>query len=753
MASETVPAPLIVAPTYRFDGDDGSWSTFAITVGSPPQEFRVLPATVGEEVLVPVVEGCLGPLTNVSNCGDLRGANVFQDQSSRGFQRNDSTTWNELPRDPYVLGDAQNLYGDVNTGLYGLDTVALGDGARGGYGVPLQKQTVAGMDQQDFWLGTLGLGTSSANFSSDTVPSLMVALKNQSMIPSLSYGYTAGRSYARPRLPGSLIIGGYDQAHLSFTPPPVNVPINRAVSQSLQLGVQSITVSGALGGSTQQLLSAPLTAYIDSSVSQMWLPGETCAFFADAFGLTYTGDSNYYVVNQTMHDQLKASSPSLTFAVGTLGGNTVNIEFPWAAFDHNLTTPLSDPPYPYFPLRQAANESQYTLGRVFLQEAYIVANWDNATLTVGQATSQNGSVLPLLAPAGTAPTTPGPSTSPAPPTQHTGLATGTIAGIVIVIVAILAAGLGYWVFRRRRRQPAAKADHDFGIVEAADPEPQSGISHEYYPPEKDDADKAPYAPWVQVSEVNQRPASYPRSTSELDNLQQIHEMEGPVHVLDRELMSTPVFELEGQHAESELDVSDRHGHAVSNTKQATTRKAPPSSRLGSGSSEPTRISGGEELFATPMSEEPPPLPQVDTNTVSSARSSDNPLSSLRSSELMSLRSSGGPLLTPRASGDWPAHLNKWPEESTLDTEDQRPTVEEVAIAVPVTPVKGRDVRLSNVRTNETFGVRSTGFHVLGPTAGTESRSSMETAREEPLNESDSASQHSWKKGDEGVPPP
>ncbi|KAK1070102.1 hypothetical protein LTR33_010742 [Friedmanniomyces endolithicus] len=454
-----------------------------------------------------------------------------------------------------------------------------------------------------------------------------------------------------------------------------------------------------------------------------------------------------------MHDQLKASSPSLTFAVGTLGGNTVNIEFPWAAFDHNLTTPLSDPPYPYFPLRQAANESKYTLGRVFLQEAYIVANWDNATLTVGQATSQNGSVLPLLAPAETVPTTPGPSTSPAPSTQHTGLATGAIAGIVIVIVAILAAGLGYWVFRRRRRQPAAKSDHEIGIVEAADLEPQSGISHEYYPPEKDDEDKAPYIPRVQVSEVNQRPALHARSTSELDSLQQIHEMEGPVHVLDRELMSTPVFELEGQHAGSELDVSDHHGHAVSNTKQATIRKAPPSSRLGSGSSEPARVSGGEELFATPMSEEPPPLPQVDTNTVSSARSSDNPLSSLRSSELMSLRSSGGPLLTPRVSGDWPANLNKWPEESTLDTEDQRPTVEEVAVAVPVTPVKGRDVRLSNVRTNETFGVRSTGFHVLGPTAGTESRSSMETARGEPLNESDAASQHSWKKGDEGVPPP
>ncbi|TKA73050.1 hypothetical protein B0A55_08129 [Friedmanniomyces simplex] len=718
MASEIL--PFIVAPTYRFDGDDGSWSTFAIEVGSPPQAFRVLPATVGEEIWVPVVEGCDGQLTNVSNCGDLRGANAFQGRLSRGFQYNESTTWNELPGDPYVLSDGQNLTGNGNTGLYGLDTVALGDGAAGGYGASLQKQTVAGIAQQDFWLGSFGLGTSPGKFSSDTVPSLMAALKNQSTIPSLSYSYTAGRSYASPQLPGSLILGGYDQARLSLNPLPVNLPINTMQSQSLQLG--------------------------------LWLPADACAFFADAFGLTYTGESNYYVLNQTMHEQLKASNPSLTFAVGTLGGSTINIDFPYSAFDHNLTMPLSESPYPYFPLRQAANESQYTLGRVFLQEAYIVANWENATLTVGQATSQNGSVQPLLPPSQTATIPNVPASTPAPPGHQTGLATGAIAGIVIVIIALLAAGIGFWLFRICRRQRAAKADPNFGIVEAAGPEVQSGTAHEYYPPEKVDEEKSPYAPWVQISEVSQRPGLHERSTSELDNMQQIHEMQGAVH--DRELMSTPVFELEGIHVGSELDVSEGTSDEILRLRQDT-RRTPSSPRPGSGSSPPGLISYGEEVFATPLSEEPPTVMRDTAETVSSVCSSGIPFSSVRSSELLSLRSSGVPLLTPRASGDFRASMDMTPDESTLDTEDHRPTVQELAVAVLVTPVRGRDVRLSNVRTNETFGVRSSGFHVLSPTAGTESRSSMETAREEPLVEKDkdAASQHSWDKGDDHAHPP
>jgi len=189
MSSE--PLPLIVTPTYSWDGDDGSWSTFAIEVGSPPQSFRVLPATIGQEVAIPVPQGCGGALSNLTDCGNLRGAN---DNASRGFLSEKSTTWD--PQGPYVFSDGNNLFGDANPGLYGLDSVALANKVTGNYTSALEKQTVAGISQQYFWLGILGLGTSLGKLSSDTaIPSLMATLKNQTVIPSLSYGYTAGQSY------------------------------------------------------------------------------------------------------------------------------------------------------------------------------------------------------------------------------------------------------------------------------------------------------------------------------------------------------------------------------------------------------------------------------------------------------------------------------------------------------------------------------------------------------------------------------
>ncbi|KAK3109252.1 hypothetical protein LTR53_017695, partial [Teratosphaeriaceae sp. CCFEE 6253] len=694
-------------------------------------------------------------LATLSNCGDLRGVNAFDGRASRGFQSNESTSWYELPGDPYVVSDGNNLFGVGNTGLYGLETVALLDKATGQPAPALSKQTVAGISQQDFWIGTFGLGTSPGKFSSGAVvPSYLAAMKNRSMIPSLSYGYTAGQSYASPPIPGSLILGGYDEARISSDPSPISLPINITAPQSLQIGVQSITTSNALGGSGWQLLSKPLVANIDSAVSQLWLPSDACDIFVKAFGLTYTGDSNYYYVNATIHQQLKLNNPSLTFAVGTIGGDTLNVEFPYSAFDHNLTQPFSQTPIPYFPLRQAADESQYTLGRVFLQEAAMIVNWENATLTIGQAVSQNSTtrIQPILPPSqsATSPNAP-PAATSAPPAHQKGLATGAIAAIVVIMIALIAAGTGFWLFRRRRQRRAAKPHNDSGAVEAA-PEVHVETAHEYYPPEKEDDGRAQYNPWVQVDSAAtaERPGIHARSTSELDSTHQIHEMEGFGH--ERELMGIPVFELAG-HVGSELDVSEDTVNELAPAKRKM-RSRPSSPRERSDSDSSTPMLGDRGPFATPLAERPPPIRQETQDTFVSARSSDVPFSSVRSSELLSLRDSGPPLLTPiltpRASGDLRGSTDAPADE--LIPEDQAQTVQEVAVAVPVTPVRGRDVRLSTVRTNETFGVRSSGFHVLNPTTGIESRNSMEMPRDVPGSSTDAKSQHSWKKGDDDAHP-
>jgi hypothetical protein len=82
----TIPAPFSFAPSQTWDGNDGSWSTFVIGVGTPEQTFKVLISTAGQETWVPVPDGCLA--TDPSNCGNLRGAETFQNQPSDGFQVN-----------------------------------------------------------------------------------------------------------------------------------------------------------------------------------------------------------------------------------------------------------------------------------------------------------------------------------------------------------------------------------------------------------------------------------------------------------------------------------------------------------------------------------------------------------------------------------------------------------------------------------------------------------------------------------------
>ena len=195
----TVPAPFILTPSGKFDGDDGSWSTFNVELGTPSQSFRVLPATVGEELWIPVTEGCDGVLKVLEECGDMRGANA-----GRGFDYEASSSWK--PFGPYTLSSSsstdETLYGGIDTGLYALDSVGLGTGDSGAYTPISQAQVVAGINTENFWLGSVGLGTSPHSFSDGAGhPSLLVSMKEQNLVSSLSYSYTAGRSYGVSILP------------------------------------------------------------------------------------------------------------------------------------------------------------------------------------------------------------------------------------------------------------------------------------------------------------------------------------------------------------------------------------------------------------------------------------------------------------------------------------------------------------------------------------------------------------------------
>ena len=362
-------------------------STFTILVGTPAQSFRILPATNGNEIWVPDPQGCTA--ADASNCGDRRGVNTFNGSPSRGFQTNQSSTWSG--QGIYdLIGEKDLNY--TGSGTYGFDTVGLGPSSSGTSALELSNQVVAGVTTSEFYLGEFGLGSKPANFSttsaSNPPKSYMRTLVDQNLIPSLSFGYTAGAKYRFKSVLGSLTLGGYDASR--FTPNNLTFTFGSDDSRSFLVGLQTITVSNSLIGTTT-LLSSGILSLVDSGTPHIWLPTDACTAFERAFGLVYDPHTDLYLVNSTTHAQLTQLNPSVTFTLGNgiSNGDTIEITLPYASFDLQASYPIYATLTLYFPLRRALNESQYTLGRTFLQEAYLTVDYTRSRFFVQQAVFQD----------------------------------------------------------------------------------------------------------------------------------------------------------------------------------------------------------------------------------------------------------------------------------------------------------------------------------------------------------------------------
>lgn len=149
-------------------------------MGSQQQVARVLVSTASQATWVVLPDGC-----QTLGC----------DPSSRGgtFSINESKTWNGTGN----LGVELNLGYDY-VGAYGLDTVALGFSSFNG-GPLLDSQVVVGIETNAYFVGMFGLGPQPTNFTdfSEPHPSFLSTLKSENLIPSLSWGYTAGARYRK----------------------------------------------------------------------------------------------------------------------------------------------------------------------------------------------------------------------------------------------------------------------------------------------------------------------------------------------------------------------------------------------------------------------------------------------------------------------------------------------------------------------------------------------------------------------------
>ncbi|MCJ1240938.1 hypothetical protein MMC14_008942 [Varicellaria rhodocarpa] len=237
-------------------------------------------------------------------------------------------------------------------------------------------------------------------------PSMLKTLKNASLISSTSWAYTAGAFYQEPKVFGSLTLGGYDTNR--FTPNNMTIPFGADESRDLLVGIQAITSDTT----DIPLLSTGVYAFIDSLVPQIWLPLNACTAFEQAFNLTWDNSSQLYLLTNDQHESLLGLNANLTFKIGLSAteGPSVDIVLPYGAFDLTVSPPLventtrclplslimsplnTDDSPRYFPIRRSQNDTQYTLGRTFLQQAYVIADYDRSSFSVSQALFPSTSV-------------------------------------------------------------------------------------------------------------------------------------------------------------------------------------------------------------------------------------------------------------------------------------------------------------------------------------------------------------------------
>jgi len=254
------------------------------------------------------------------------------------------------------------------------------------------------------------------------------------------------------KVPGSLVFGGYDSSKVQAAN--ITVAFGPDISRDLTVGLQSISTS--ISGQQHNLLPTPIFTFIDSAIPHIWLPISSCTEFERAFGLTYDKTQGLYLVNDTLHASLLAQNASISFRLGntTTIGETIDITLPYAAFDLWVDYPIVTNKTRYFPLKRADNDTQYTLGRTFLQEAYLTADYERSKFTVSQVRWDPNANQQIIA----IPSVNSSSNSTAPPTSnpsHHSLSTGAIVGAAIgafIIVLLAIAGAFFTIKRRREKK-------------------------------------------------------------------------------------------------------------------------------------------------------------------------------------------------------------------------------------------------------------------------------------------------------------
>ncbi|KAL8636737.1 MAG: hypothetical protein Q9228_005902 [Teloschistes exilis] len=197
--------------------------------------------------------------------------------------------------------------------------------------------------------------------------------------------------------------------------------------------------------------------------------------FERAFGLVWNSTYEMYLVDDALHESLLTRKPTFTFTISNslTEGSAVDIVLPYSSFDLSYLPSFDTPTLRYFPILRADNDTQLTLGRAFLQEAYVTTDYQRGNFSVSQCKFEESleqNIVPIV-PLGSRISTASPQSGPSSQ-RKSHLTNRELAEIISGAIsgAFLLLAIFYWLYRRwcSRRCQGNKAAVSVASTEAAE---------------------------------------------------------------------------------------------------------------------------------------------------------------------------------------------------------------------------------------------------------------------------------------------
>lgn len=186
-------------------------------------------------------------------------------------------------------------------------------------------------------------------------------------------------------IPGSLFLGGYDQSKVLGPVSTLSygydfLPIEVAEGAS---PLNYTSKSGLLGQGNSSI-GESLSVLVDATLPFLYLPRSSCDAITEDLPVVYDDNYGLYIWNvEDPHYHIIVTSPlflQFTFRLNSSIVLNMTVDVPFPLLNLNLTSPLVTSSTPYFPCTPYSSGrpyGQYSLGRAFLQAAFIGVNWDS----------------------------------------------------------------------------------------------------------------------------------------------------------------------------------------------------------------------------------------------------------------------------------------------------------------------------------------------------------------------------------------